>query len=275
MSGRESDQTRPISPSGASALTIDQPWRGSRATSVRHTDSARVSWVLTATSQPRAAPPMGFERRARERLVVVVPFVADVVDRAPRDLADLVGLGPQCAAHRVAEVDDRNDAVRISVYARGSREDADELVDAGGQANLFRDLAQDRRFGHLVAVDPTGDESPFVVVGSAHEKHAVVLVEERGVDTDLGGDVSQISGEARPHLGSGEAGAVGVLARRDREQLLVALAVERIGGVVKTGLRDGANLVEQRDDVDALEANRGVATSDAAEPPLRGESDNS
>jgi hypothetical protein len=198
----------------------------------------------------------------------------DVVDGTPRDLANLVELGLQRAAHRMTEVDDRNDAVRISVHARRSSEDADELVDASGQSDLFCDLAKDRFLGNLVAVDPTGDEPPFVVVGPAHEQHPVVLVEDRGVHSDLRGDVSDVSGEARLHVRVVEAGAVGVFARRDLEQLLVALAVERIGGVVKTGLRDGANLVEQRDDVDALEPNRGVATSDAAEPPLRGESDN-
>jgi hypothetical protein len=78
-----------------------------------------------------------------------------------------------------------------------------------------------------------------------------VLVEERGVDADLGRDVPEVAGKTRAHLGALETGPVGVLPRGDLEELLVALAVEGIGGVVKAGLRDGANLVEQRDDVDA------------------------
>jgi hypothetical protein len=81
-----------------------------------------------------------------------------------------------------------------------------------------------------------------------------VLVEERGVDADLGGHVAEIAREALANLREVEADAVGVLLRRDFEQLLVALAVERVGRVVKTRLRDGADLVEQREDVDALEA---------------------
>jgi hypothetical protein len=198
---------------------------------------------------------VGFERGARELLVVVVPIVgADIIDRPPGDLADLVELGPQRAAHCVAEVHDRNDAVRIAVDARGSREHPDEPVDPGGQSDLLGDLSPDRLLGHFVTVDPTGDESPFVVVGSAHQQHPVVLVEERGVDADLGGHIPDVPRESRPYLGDVEPGPVGVLLRRDLEQLLVALAVERIGGVVQARLRDGANLVEQGYDVDAVEA---------------------
>jgi hypothetical protein len=81
-----------------------------------------------------------------------------------------------------------------------------------------------------------------------------VLVEEGGIDTDLGRDVPKLPREARPDLGDFEAGPVGVLARREREQMLVALAIEWIGRVMKAGLRDGADLVEQRDDVDANDA---------------------
>jgi hypothetical protein len=81
-----------------------------------------------------------------------------------------------------------------------------------------------------------------------------VLVEEGSIDTDLGRDVSELPREARPDLGDIEAGAVGVLVRREREQLLVPLSIERIGRVVKAGLRDGTDFVEQRDDVDANDA---------------------
>ena len=81
-----------------------------------------------------------------------------------------------------------------------------------------------------------------------------MLVEEGGIDSDLGRDVAELPREARPDLGDFEAGPVGVLARRDRKQVLVALAIEWIGRVVKAGLRDGADLVEQRDDVDANDA---------------------
>ncbi len=210
------------------------------------------------------------ERGTRELLVVVVPVAGlDVVDRPPGDLADLVELGPQRSAHRLAEVHDRHDAVRISVHARGSREDADQLVDARGQSDLFGDLAQDCRFRNLVAVDPTGDQTPFVVVGAAHEEHPVVLVEERGVDADLGRDVTEIAGEPGAYLGGVEAGAVSIFLRRDGEQLLVALAVERVAGVMKTGLRDGANLVEQCDDVDTrsyLPVSQPLTTCASASP---------
>ena len=255
MSGRDNDQTRPISPSGASTLTIDQPWRGSLATSVRHTASASVSAVVMPGSQPGSALPMGFERGAGELLVMVVPLIAaDLVDRPKGDLAHLVDLGPQHAAHRAAEVDDRDDTVRVAVDVRGPREHSDETVDLRGQPDLFGDLPQDRLFGHLVAVDPTRHEPPFVVVGAPDEQHPVVLVEDRGVDADLGRDVADVAREAIAYLREIEADAVGVLLRRDLEQLLVALAVERVGRVVKTRLRDGADLVEQREDVDALEA---------------------
>jgi hypothetical protein len=81
-----------------------------------------------------------------------------------------------------------------------------------------------------------------------------VLVEERGVDSDLGRDVPELTSEARPDLGDFEAGAVGVLLRCEREQMRVALAIEWIGRIVKAGLRDGADFVEQRDDVDANDA---------------------
>jgi hypothetical protein len=192
------------------------------------------------------------ERGTRKLLMVVVPVAGvDVVDRPPCDLADLVELGPQRSAHRLAEVDDRHDAVRIPVHTGGSREDADQLVDARGQSDLFGDLAQDCRFRNLVAVDPTGDQTPFVVVGAAHEEDPVVLVEECGVDADLGRHVTEITGKPRAYLGGVEAGAVGIFLCRDGEQLLVALAVERVLGVMKAGLRDGADLVEQCDDVDA------------------------
>ena len=77
-----------------------------------------------------------------------------------------------------------------------------------------------------------------------------MLVEDRGVGADLGGDVAEVLGEAGAYLGDVEAGAVGVLLRGQREQLLVAIAVERIGRVVQTGLRDRAHLVEECDDVD-------------------------
>jgi hypothetical protein len=163
-------------------------------------------------------------------------------------------LRAQRATDRVAQVDDRHDAVRVPVCAGGSREHADELVDAGGQADLFRDLAHDRVLGFLVAVDPTRNESPRLVVGAAHEQDPIVLVEEGGIDADLGRDVPKLPREARPDLGDFEAGPVGVLARREREQMLVALAIEWIGRVMKAGLRNGADLVEQRDDVDANDA---------------------
>jgi hypothetical protein len=243
---------------------------------VRHTASARLSSVLMPRgSQPGVAPPVRVERGACEVLVVVVPCV-HIVDRPPRDLEYLVRLRAQRATDRVAEVDDRHDAVRISVHARGSREDADELVDARRQPDFLGDLSQDGGFGNLVAVDPTGDKPPFVVVGSPHEEHPVVLVEERGVDADLGRDVTDIAGEPGAYLGVVEAGAVGIFLRRDGEQLLVALAVERVAGVMEAGLRDGANLVEQRDDVDALEATcpptNSLRPARALHPDLLGES---
>ena len=78
-----------------------------------------------------------------------------------------------------------------------------------------------------------------------------MLVEDRAVGAHLGGDVAEVPREAGAHLGDVEAGPIGVLARREREELLVTIAVERVGCVVQTGLRDGAHLVEERDDVDA------------------------
>ena len=196
---------------------------------------------------------MRFERRARQGLVVVVPIV-DVVDRPPCDLEHLVRLRAQRATGRMAQVDDRYDAVRVSVYAGWSREHADELVDARDQADFFRDLAHDRLLGYLVAVDPTRDQSPHLVVDAPHEQDPIVLVEECGIDTDFGRDVSELPREARPDLGDLEAGPVGVLIRREREKLLVPLSIEWIGRVVKAGLRDGTDFVEQRDDVDANDA---------------------
>jgi hypothetical protein len=88
-----------------------------------------------------------------------------------------------------------------------------------------------------------------------------VLVEERGVDTDFRGDVPEVAGEAGAYLAGLQAGPVGVFLRRDREELLVTLAVEGIGRVVKAGLRDGANFVEQRDDVDEVESYLGELRS--------------
>src|SRR5437879_3127121 len=122
---------------------------------------------------------------------MVVPVV-HVVDRPPCDLEYFMRLREQRATDRVTQVHDRHDAVRIPVYAGRSPEHADELVDAGRQTDLLRDLAHDRLLGYLVAVDPTRDEPPPVVVDAAHEQDSVVLVEERGIDADLRRDVPEL-----------------------------------------------------------------------------------
>ena len=182
---------------------------------------------------------MRFERGASERLVVVMPVV-DVVDRPPRDLTHFVGLRPELTADRLAEIHHRHDTVRVTVRSRLPGEHADELADARDEADLLGDLAHRGLGRGLVRVDPARHEAPAIVVDASDEQDPVVLVEEGRVGTDLGGDVSQISGEARANLGDVEAGTVGVLACGDREQLLVPVAVERVRRVVQAGLRDRA-----------------------------------
>ena len=75
-------------------------------------------------------------------------------------------------------------------------------------------------------------------------------VVHRHVGSADGGHVRRQGAEA----GRADAGAVGVFAGREREQLLVAIAIERIGRVVQTGLRECAHLVEKCDDVDGGDA---------------------
>ena len=183
----------------------------------------------------------------------MVPVV-DVVDRPPGDLENLVRLGAQRTTGRVAEVHDRDDAVGSPVEVGLARPHAHELVDLRHEPDLLLELAHDGLLRRLARFHESGDEAPPSVVDAAYEQHAVVVVEECGVDPDLGGHVAQLGVEARPHDIGREPDPVGVLTRRELEQALAPLAIEGIGRVVQTSSRDGADLVEQRDDVDALDA---------------------
>jgi hypothetical protein len=195
------------------------------------------------------ASPVGLAGGAGQRLVMVVP-VGHVVDRTPRDLADLVGLRAELAADHAAEIHDRNDAVRVVVRAGLACEHTHEMVHLRDEPHLFGDLAHDGAFRCLVGVDPSGNEPPASVVDAPDQQDAIVLVEDGRVGPDLGRDVAEIVGEAGLYLGDVEAGALRVLARREREQLLVAIAIERVRRVVKSGLRDRADLIEECCDVD-------------------------
>lgn len=192
---------------------------------------------------------------------MVVPIV-DVVDRPPCDLPDFVRLRPDLSADRVAEVQHRDDAMRAAVRSGLPCEDADELADSSDETDLFGNLAHDRARGRLVRVDPTGNESPAVVVDPAHEQDPVPIVEQRGVGADLRGHIAEVGGETGAHLDDVETGSIGVFARRQRQELLVTVAIERIGGVMKARLRDRAHLVEESDDVDGPTLVAGIPARD-------------
>jgi len=180
--------------------------------------------------------------------VVAVPvgYGADIV---PVDVEDLVRLGAKVGARERTQVHDRDHAVRV-VAARGEREDVDEFVDASLDPDLLGELAHGGHCRMLTRFDPTRDETPLLVVGPADEEDAAVVVEHGGIGPDLARDVAQLGEELVSQWAGFDRGTLRVLARSQLEQPFVPVAVERILRVVQSGTRNGANFVEQGEDVD-------------------------
>ncbi len=143
-------------------------------------------------------PPPCLPRRARVRLVVLVP-VGDVLDAVEREVDHLVFLRDEVVTVERAEEDDRDRAMGPVSRVPTSTEDADELVDPPRDAGFLRDLTHDRFVGVLVRVDPAGQQAETSVVGAVGEEDAVVVVEDRGVGADLRADVAEVVLEPRAH----------------------------------------------------------------------------
>ena len=147
-----------------------------------------------------AHAPVRFERGAGEHLVVVVPLVGrDVVDPAARPARSTsCGCGAERAAGDRAEIDDRDGSVRVFARVGLAEEHADEpstrASSPASSASSRTTVCSGDSFG---STHPA-IESPLAVVGAVHEQDAVVVVEHRGVGTDLRGHVSDLGVEALP-----------------------------------------------------------------------------
>ena len=78
--------------------------------------------------------------------------------------------------------------MRVLIGARRAEENADETLDARLDSRFFCELAHDRICRRFDGIDPAGDEAPFAVVDAPREQERSLIVEDRGVDTDVRGE---------------------------------------------------------------------------------------
>jgi hypothetical protein len=83
-----------------------------------------------------------------------------------------------------------------------------------------------------------------------HEQHPSVVVDDRGLGTDLRRDVAELAPQPFERVTIVDLRDARVLVRGQREQPFVALTVERALGEIETGRRDRADFVEEGQDVD-------------------------
>ena len=118
-------------------------------------------------------------------------------------------------------------------------EHADEVVGRDVEADLFLRLPDDRGLRVLARLDPAADEAPAPVIGPFDQQQPALIVDDGGVGADLRGDAADLLGEAGHDHRAVDRAHLGVGLRRQVDQALVALPVERIVGEVEAGPTDG------------------------------------
>ena len=177
-----------------SKIDVDRPSRGRR---LRQHLARRVQFACVGLTP---VPTTRRVRRARARSWLRCHSVTSSMS-TPLRVEDLVRLERERRGSRSSRGTrpKRPSAVLCPEFA-GRWNTPDELLDPAGDAELLQELTRERLLGRFVRVDPARDESPTTVVGPLDQQDAIVVVEDRAVGADLGGDVPDVGAEAVPDL---------------------------------------------------------------------------